>query len=62
MPTGYGLPANDIRESDPDVQGMVDLQENRVAFASNQHELQSPTGAYGGEYVTPVYPRLWRRN
>jgi hypothetical protein len=62
MPTGYGLPANDVRESDPDVQGMVGLQENRAAFASNRHELQSPTSAYSGEYALPVYLRVWCGN
>jgi hypothetical protein len=57
MPTGYGLPANDLRDSDPDVQGMVGLQENRAAFAAHRHDLQSPTSAYStGEYALAAFP------
>jgi hypothetical protein len=49
MATGYGLPANDLRGNDPDVRGMVGLQENRAAYTSNQQESQSPTSVYPPE-------------
>lgn len=59
MPTGYGLPSNDIRDSDPDVQGMVGLQENRMAFTGNGPNLQSPTSAYSAEeYVHSGFQSL----
>lgn len=49
---GYGPASNHLQNQDPDVQGMVGLQQNRIAFASNGRDPQSPTSAYSQhEYV-----------
>jgi hypothetical protein len=53
---GYGLASNHLQSQDPDVQGMVGLQQNRAAFASNGRDLQSPTSAYSpDEYAFQWY-------
>jgi hypothetical protein len=60
MPASYDLPANGLRGSDSDVQGMVGLQENRAAFPSTRRDLQSPTSLYSPEeYALSTFPRVW---
>jgi hypothetical protein len=54
---GYDPASNHLQSQDPDVQGMVSLQQNRAAFASNGRDPPSPTGAYGPhEYAFPNGP------